>query len=194
MGNYHYVTWIQIESDLAELLHIKSYSGLPFYRVIPRVFFPILLLFQKMFPRGLIIAVVIGIIAGAIVGVLLVTQKNGEQLEFVLGPSISIVTDKTDFEQGEQISIKIINSGTSPLTFSDASYGLKITGLDGRVLFSPVSAQVISTLEPTEEISFVWDQIKNDGDQTAAGTYKIISNALDGEKKIKKSITINIYK
>ncbi len=147
-----------------------------------------------MFPRGLIIAVVIGIIAGAIIGVLLVTQKNGEQLEFVLGPSISIVTDKIDFEQGEKISIKIINSGTIPLTFSDASYGFKITGLDGRVLYSPVSAQVISTLEPTEEISFVWDQIKNDGDQAAAGTYKIISNALDGDKTIKKSITINIYK
>lgn len=147
-----------------------------------------------MFPRGLIIAVVIGIIAGAIVGVFLVTQKNGEQLEFVLGPSISIVTDKIDFEQGEKISIKIINSGTIPLTFSDASYGLKITGLDGRILYSPVSAQVISTLEPTEEISFVWDQIKNDGDQAAAGTYKIISKALDGDKTIKKSITINIYK
>ncbi len=147
-----------------------------------------------MFPRGLIIAVVIGFIAGAIIGVLLVTQKNGEQLEFVLGPSISIVTDKIDFEQGEKISIKIINSGTIPLTFSDASYGFKITGLDGRVLFSLVSAQVISTLEPAEEISFVWDQIKNDGDQAAAGTYKIISNALDGDKTIKKSITINIYK
>ncbi len=147
-----------------------------------------------MFPRGLIIAVVIGIIAGAIVGVFLVTQKNGEQLEFVIGPSISIVTEKIDFEQGEKISIKIINSGTLPLIFSDASYGFKITGLDGRVLYSPVSAQVISTLEPTEEISFVWDQIKNDGDQAAAGTYKIISNALDGDKKIKKSITINIYK
>ena len=147
-----------------------------------------------MFPRGLIIAVVIGIIAGAIVGVFLVTQKNGEQLEFVQGPSLSIVTEKIDFERGEQISIKIINSGTAPLTFSDASYGIKITGLDGRVLFSPVSAQVISTLEPNEEISFVWDQIKNDGDQALAGTYKIISNALDGEKKIKKSITINIHK
>jgi len=147
-----------------------------------------------MFPRGLIIAVVIGIIAGAIVGVFLVTQKNEEQLEFVLGHSISIVTDKIDFEKGEKISIKIINSGTIPLTFSDASYGFKITGLDGRVLYSPVSAQVISTLEPTEEISFVWDQIKNDGDQAAAGTYKIISNALDGDKTIKKSITINIYK
>ena len=147
-----------------------------------------------MFPRGLIIAVVIGIVAGAIVGVLLVTQNNGEQLEFVQGPSISIVTDKTDFKQGEQITIKIINSGTSVLTFSDASFGLKITGLDGRVLFTPVSAQVISTLEPKEEFSFAWDQIKNDGDQAAAGTYKIISNALDVDKKIKKSITINIYK
>ena len=147
-----------------------------------------------MFPRGLILAVMLGIVAGAIVGVLLVTQKNGEQLEFVQGPSISIVTDKIDFKQGEQITIKIINSGTSALTFSDASYDLKITGLDGRVLFTPISAQVISTLEPKEEFSFAWDQIKNDGDQASAGTYKIISKALDGDKIIKKSITINIYK
>ena len=139
-------------------------------------------------------AVMIGIVAGAIVGVFLVTQKNGEQLEFVQGPSISIVTDKLDFKQGEQITIKIINSGTNALTFSDASYGLKVTGLDGRVLFTPVSAQVISTLEPKEEFSFAWDQIKNDGDQAAVGTYKIISEALDDNKTIKKSITINIYK
>lgn len=147
-----------------------------------------------MLPRGLIIAVVVGIIAGAIIGVFLVTQKNGEQLLFVQGPSISIVTDKTDFEQGEKIKIKIINSGTTSLSFSDASYGLKVTGLDGRILFSPISAQVISTLEPKEEISFIWDQIKNDGDQAAAGTYKIISDALNDEKKVKKSITINIHK
>ncbi|MFB5631555.1 MAG: hypothetical protein ACE5RN_08205 [Nitrosopumilaceae archaeon] len=147
-----------------------------------------------MIPRGLIIAVLIGMIAGAIIGVLFVTQKNGDQLLFVQGPSISIVTDKIDFELGEQIKIKIINSGTTSLTFSDASYGLRVTGLDGRVLFSPVAAQVISTLEPKEEISFVWNQIKNDGDQAAAGTYKIISNALNDDKMVKKSITINIHK
>lgn len=147
-----------------------------------------------MFPRGLILAILIGIISGAIVGVLLVSQQNGEQLEFVEGSSISIVTDKIDFDKGEKISIKLINSGTTPLTFSDASYGLKITGLDGRVLFTPVSAQVISILEPKEEILFMWDQIKNDGDQASAGTYKIISNALDGDKTVKKSITINIHK
>ena len=68
-----------------------------------------------MFPRGLIIAVVIGIVAGATVGALLVTQKNGEQLEFVQGPSISIVTDKIDFIQGEQIKIerRMYNSSIS---------------------------------------------------------------------------------
>jgi hypothetical protein len=145
-----------------------------------------------MFPRGLILATVIGMAAGAIVGVFLITQKNGEQLEFVDGFSISIVTEKLDFELGEEISIKIINSGTNPLTFSDASYGLQITGLDGRLLYSPISAQVISVLEPNQEVTIKWDQIKNDGDSATAGTYKITST--NEEKKVKKSITINIHK
>jgi hypothetical protein len=74
-----------------------------------------------MFPRGLILATILGISAGAILGIFLVTQKNGEQLEFVEGFSISIVTEKLDFELGEEISIKIVNSGTYTLTFSDAS-------------------------------------------------------------------------
>jgi len=138
------------------------------------------------------LATIIGIAAGAILGVFLVTQKNGEQLEFVEGFSISIVTEKLDFELGEEISIKIINSGTDSLTFSDASYGLQITGLDGRLLYSPIAAQVISVLEPKEEVTIMWDQIKNDGDPATAGTYKITST--NEENKVKKSITINIYK
>jgi hypothetical protein len=147
-----------------------------------------------MFPRGLILAVIIGMIAGAIVGVLLVTQKNGETLEFVEGYSLSIITDKIDFDEGEQIKIKIINSGTKPLTFSDASYGLAITGLDGRVLYTPAATQIISILEPKEEKTLVWDQIKNDGEHAIAGTYKITSHAIDKEINVKKSITINIHK
>ena len=147
-----------------------------------------------MFPRGLILALVIGITAGALVGLFLVTQKNAEQLEFVEGPSLSIVTEKTDFALGEDIKIKIINSGTKPLTFSDASYGLQITGLDGRILYTPLVAQVISTLEPKQEITFVWNQIKNDGDQATAGTYKITSKGTDDALTVKKSIIINIQK
>jgi len=72
---------------------------------------------------------------------------------------------------------------------------LKISGLDGTLLYSPVSAQVISVLEPKEEKSFEWDQIKNDGDSVLEGTYKISSRGMDNlEKTIKKSITINIHK
>ena len=140
-------------------------------------------------------ATCVGVVAGAILGVIFVDSKNPNELNFQEGSSLSILTEKTDFKKGETITIRIINSGSVPLTFSDASYGLKISGLDGTLLYSPISAQVISVLEPKEEKSFEWDQIKNDGDSMLEGTYKISSSAMDNlEKTIKKSITINIYK
>ena len=147
-----------------------------------------------MVPRGLVIAIILGVVAGGAFGLFFVKIDNNTQLEFVEGSSLSIVTEKTDFDKGEEITIKIINSGTVPLTFSDASYGLKITGLDGRELYSPISAQVISTLEPKQQITFVWDQIKSDGDPLKQGTYKITSIAIDDDQTVKKSITINIFK
>ncbi|MFB3048125.1 MAG: hypothetical protein ACE1YV_03145 [Nitrosopumilaceae archaeon] len=148
-----------------------------------------------MLPRGLIIAILIGVLAGGIFGAFFLNLQDFNRLEYVDGPSLSIITLKTDYEIGEDIEIRIINSGTQVLTFSDASYGLKITGLNGRELYSPISAQVISKLEPKQEMTFVWDQIKNDGDPLQRGTYKITSRANDAqEKTVKKSITINIYK
>ncbi len=140
-------------------------------------------------------ATCVGVVAGAILGVIFVDFKNPNELNFLQGPSLSILTEKTDFKKGETVTIRIINSGSVPLTFSDASYGLKISGLDGTLLYSPISAQVISVLEPKEEKSFEWDQIKNDGDLMLEGTYKISSSGVDNlEKTIKKSITINIHK
>ena len=148
-----------------------------------------------MAPKGLIIGISVGIVAGLALGIFLIDFKTSSQLVFVEGSSVSIVTEKTDFKKGEPIKIKIINSGNVPLTFSDASYGLRITGLSGILMYSPVSAQVNSTLEPKQETEFVWDQIKNDGDSTLEGLYKISTQALDANnKKIKKSITINIWK
>ena len=105
---------------------------------------------MKNVPRGLLIAILIGMMAGLILGVFENFQYNHEQLVFQEGSSISIVTEKIDFELGEYIYIKIVNSGTIPLTFSDASYGLKVTGLDGVLYYTPMAAQVISTLEPKE--------------------------------------------
>ena len=148
-----------------------------------------------MIPKGLIIAITVGIVAGPIIGIVFYTQNDTIQLEFVEGASISIVTEKIIFQQGENIVINIINSGTVPLSFSDTTYGLKITGLDGTLLYDPIGAQVITQLEPKEEKSLVWDQIKNDGDVVVYGTYRIISEAMDdSNNKVKKSITINIIK
>ena len=148
-----------------------------------------------LIPRGLIIAISVGIIGGIIFGLIFIDFKNPNELNFVQGSSLTILTEKTDFKKGEIIKIRIINSGTTPITFSDASFGLRITGLDGRVLYSPISAQVISVFELKVEQIFEWDQIKNDGDFILEGTYKITSSGLDEDgKTIKKSITINIFK
>lgn len=149
-----------------------------------------------MIPKGALIGLGSGIVAAIIFGIFLSSAANqAPVLVYVDGPSLSIITEKTNFKIGEDITIKIINSGTVPLTFSDSSYGLKIIGLDGRILYSPPSAQVISTLQPKEEKVFVWDQTKSDGDKVIDGRYKIVSNMIQNNgKMLGKSLTINIFK
>jgi len=150
---------------------------------------------MKNVPRGLLIAILIGMMAGLVVGFFENFQYNHEQLVFQEGSSISIVTEKIDFELGEQIHIKIVNSGTIPLTFPDASYGLKVTGLDGVLFYTPIAAQVISTLEPKEEKTFVWNQKRMDDSDLLEGFYKIVVEGFDHENnKVKKSIVINLLK
>lgn len=149
-----------------------------------------------MIPKGALIGFGFGIIVAAISGFLLLSVTDQSHvLVYVEGPSLSIITEKTNYKIGEEIIIKIVNSGTVPLSFSDSSYGLRIIGLDGRLLYSPQSAQMISTLQPKEEKMFVWDQKKSDGDAVIDGRYKIVSNAVQNNGKIlEKSLTINISK
>jgi uncharacterized membrane protein len=135
------------------------------------------------------------VIAGLGFGVYLIDVKNTSQLVFVEGPSVSVVTEKSDFKIGEEIKIRIVNSGTVPLSFPDSSYGLRITGLSGILMYTPVSAQVISHLEPGDEIEFSWDQIKNDGDTALEGLYKISTKGADAqENNVEKSTTVTIWK
>ena len=149
-----------------------------------------------MIPKGALIGLGSGIIAAVILGIFLSSMANqAPSLVYVDGPSLSILTEKTNFKLGEDIYIKIVNSGTVPLTFSDSSYGLRIVGLDGRILYSPQSAQVISTLQPKEEKMFVWDQTKSDGDKVIGGRYKIVSSTIQNNgKMLEKYLTINIFK
>ena len=151
--------------------------------------------FKELLAKSLVIFIAVGVVSAFTFGTYLIDFKNTSQLEYVEGSSLSIVTEKFDFKQDELIQIRIVNSGTNELTFSDSSYGLKITGLAGILMYSPVSAQVVSTLEPMDEVTFSWDQIKNDGDTALEGVYKISAKGLDMDGNVvEKSTTITIWK
>ena len=148
-----------------------------------------------MLPKGLILALSLGIIAGPIFGIILFEIGTEEQLVYVDGTSLSIVTEKINFKLGEEVLIKIINSGTDELTFPDTSYGLVIKQLDSIPIYIPTSTQEISKLESHEEIIFTWNQLKNDNNSVLEGIYKITvkANTID-DKIIEKIVTINIFK
>ena len=153
------------------------------------------IILKELLAKSLVIFIGIGLISGLAFGVYLLDVKNTNQLVFVEGLSISVVTEKSDFKKGEEIKIRIVNSGTVPLIFSDASYGLKITGLSGVLMYSPVSAQMISQLEPGDESEFSWDQIKNNGDTALEGLYKISTKGVDKQgNQVEKSTTVTIWK
>ena len=148
-----------------------------------------------MLPKGLILALSLGIIAGPIFGIILFDTGTEEQLVYVDGTSLSIVTEKINFKLGEEVLIKIINSGTDELTFSDTSYGLVIKQLDSIPIYIPTSTQEISKLESHEEIIFTWNQLKNDNNSVLEGIYKITVKAITiDDKIIEKIVTINIFK
>ena len=149
-----------------------------------------------MLAKSLVLFIGIGLVAGLVFGLYLIDVKITSQLVFVEGSSISIVTEKSDFKKGEEITIRIVNSGTVPLTFPDASYGLRITGLSGILMFSPVILDdVMSNLDPKDEITFSWNQIKNDGNTSLEGLYKISAKGIDNEgNTVEKSTTVTIWK
>ena len=148
-----------------------------------------------MLPKGLILALSLGIIAGPIFGFILFDIGMEEQLVYADGTSLSIVTEKINFKLGEEVVIKIINSGTDELKFSDTSYGLVIKQLDSIPIYIPISTQEISKLQSHEEVIFTWNQLKNDNNPILEGTYKITVKAKTiDDKIIEKIITINIFK
>lgn len=147
-----------------------------------------------MFPKGLVIAVCTGVISAVIFGIYLGQIDSKKQgLEFIEGPSLSIITDKQNYLVGESVQIRIVNSGTQILMFSDEAPKLQIRALDGTSIFS--SDIQNSRLEPRQESLFVWNQTKNDSTQVIGGRYVVESSIFtENEQKITDSITINVLK
>lgn len=147
-----------------------------------------------MFPKGLVIAVCTGVVSAVILGIYLDQINSKKQgLEFVEGHSLSVITDKQNYLAGESIQIRIVNSGTYPLMFSDNTTKLQIRALDGTTIFS--SNIQNSKLDPKQESVFVWNQTKNDGTAVIGGRYVVESSTFtENEQKITDSITINVLK
>ena len=147
-----------------------------------------------MIPKGATIFVIVGVIGAGMLGAYLSEVSNQIPiLVYQNGPSLTVIPDKINYHPGESVHIRIINSGTTTLTFSDSSYGFKILALDGTIIYSPISAQVISTLEPKEEKTFVWNQTKTSGTKVFEGRYQITSSTTsDTGNLLTKSVTINV--
>ncbi len=132
--------------------------------------------------------------AGALGAYLFQIANQTPTLVYQNGPSLSVIPEKINYRLGEPVHIRIVNSGTTNLIFSDSSFGLKIRGLDGTIIYSPPSDKIPSTLSPHEEKMFVWNQTKTDGGKIFEGRYKIESNtSQDAGNVLTRSVTINIF-
>ena len=160
-----------------------------------------------MIPRGLAVAVCIGVAAGAAAGIALHGKgapMPGASLSYVEGASLSVAVERPDYRAGEPVRIRVVNTGTAPLEFADGSYGLRVTQLDGIEVYAPrpggdvvaaaaaaaaalpaaasppqgpAAAAAPAVLAPREEAILVWNQTKSDGAAVLHGTYRISSAA-----------------
>ncbi len=126
-----------------------------------------------MLARTLVVFIAVGVVSGLLFGVYLAGLKDTNQVTYVEGHSLSVVTDKSVYAPGEKIEIRVINSGTLPLSFPDDSYGLRVTGLAGVTIFAPLAGEVEQTLNPGDEWYISWTPIQYDGTPIISGIYKI---------------------
>ena len=59
------------------------------------------IILKELLAKSLVLFIGVGLIAGLVYGAYLLDVKNTNQLVFVEGPSISIVTEKSDFKKGK---------------------------------------------------------------------------------------------
>ncbi|MDC8438464.1 MAG: hypothetical protein LV468_05620 [Candidatus Nitrosotenuis sp.] len=146
-----------------------------------------------MFPKSLVIAVLSGIVASASLGTFFITLNMQQQeLEFVDGPSVSILADKIDYKLGEKVVITVVNTGTSKISFQAEMPSLRIRALDGTVFFSTSFGDL--ALEPGQQHVFEWNQLKNDNSQILEGRYVIDSFAYGDGEQLGDSATVNVHK
>lgn len=82
-----------------------------------------------------------------------------------------MTTDQNIYSPGETVNITMTNTGEEPLTFPNSALGIMIRNLATNESYSIYSAQVITTLNPNESSSVIWDPIASNGNPVPLGDY-----------------------
>jgi hypothetical protein len=85
--------------------------------------------------------------------------------------TLIMTTDKTIYSPGETVNFTMTNTGEEPLTFPNSALGLMIRNLATNESYPIYSAQVITTLNPNESSSVIWDPVASNGNPVPPGDY-----------------------
>jgi cytoskeletal protein RodZ len=89
-----------------------------------------------------------------------------------------MTTDQNIYSPGETVNITMTNTGEEPLTFPNSALGLMIRNLATNESYPIYSAQVITTLNPNESSSVIWDTVASNGNMVPLGDY--IASVMSG--------------
>jgi hypothetical protein len=85
--------------------------------------------------------------------------------------TLIMTTDKTIYSPGETVNFTMTNTGEEQLTFPNSALGLMIRNLATNESYPIYSAQVITTLNPNESSSVIWDTVASNGNPVPPGDY-----------------------
>jgi len=92
--------------------------------------------------------------------------------------TLIMTTDMTIYSPGETVNFTMTNTGEEPLTFPNSALGLMIRNLATNESYPIYSAQVITTLNPNESSSIIWDTVASNGNLVPPGDY--IASVMSG--------------
>lgn len=150
-----------------------------------------------MIPRSLAIFVLVGAVAGVVSGLYLTDGGDPGEIEFVDGPSLTIIPDRTSYKTGDIITLRLVNTGSEPVFFPSTAHGMRIVQLDSIPVVSFLGGAQYVTFQPGAEHTTEWDQRRESGDLGSElverGVYKAVSEGMtESGDTIRASAIINI--
>jgi len=109
---------------------------------------------------------------------LTLTRDTTARMVYTMSRCAKLETDKKEYQLGEAVTIRLINSCQATLTLSNSAPWV-IKDSQGRVVFTPTALQVITEVRSGETKSWQWDQKDNNRQQVPLGTYTVELETMD---------------